>query len=158
MQCGGKGFSDSTTTKLSKTLRRRQKRRQQAKAQVVAKALPTRLKLMRSKLHPSVCVVRDSRVAVAKLLVELLEDHSFSQVLCRTVKASCFQRAYSSHVQLEPCGGNVSPSVIQCVHIRRYPGLRSNCNDELSCFAPTNSYTVQCGCLRLLQAQQLSAF
>ena len=68
-------------------------------------------------------------VAVAttcKLLVELLEDHSFSQVLCRTAKASCFQRVYSVHVQLEPCGGNVSPSVIQRLHIRKYPVLRCN--------------------------------
>ena len=102
-------------------------------------------------------------VAVAttcKLLVELLEDHSFSQVLCRTAKASCFQRIYSVHVQLEPCGGNVSPSVIQRLHIRKYPVLRCNYKlywwSELLCIYKFLHSAVWLQ--RLLQAQQLSVF
>ena len=60
-------------------------------------------------------------IAVAKLPVELLEDHNVSQVLCRTAKASCFQRAHSVHVQLELCGSSFSPSVTPRLHIRVYP-------------------------------------
>ena len=60
-------------------------------------------------------------IAVAKLPVELLEDHYVSQVLCRTAKASCFQRAHSVHVQLELCGSSFSPSVTPRLHIRVYP-------------------------------------
>ena len=51
--------------------------------------------------------------AVAKLLVQLQGDQSFSQVSCRAAEASCFQRAWSLHVKLEPCGGKVSYSVIR---------------------------------------------
>ena len=61
--------------------------------------------------------------AVAKLPVQLLEDHNVSQVLCRTAKASCFQRAHSVHVQLELCGSSFFTLCHTALAHKRIPTL-----------------------------------
>ena len=95
-------------------------------------------------------------VAAAKLPVELLEDHNVSQALCRTAKASCFQRAHSVHVQLELCGSSFSPSVTPRLGIRGYPRwVQLQTSLMIRTVLPLVFLRSEAWLQRFLQAQQL---
>ena len=87
MQSGCKGLFRLNNYQVIKNITTTTKERTKGKGPSSCESTSNEIKAYEVQASPK------RLVAVAKLLVELLEDPSFSQVSGRAVEASCFQRA-----------------------------------------------------------------